>query len=393
MDSQNYFSIEDEEEKKYLAKLEIQSNNLIITLVSLNDIIGTKYTESFSLDTLKLINKSFKMYESLDEALEFISEILNAKNFKTTLQKEHIIIELKAVIGAKKSEIFQLKLIKQKFNKDDTLLILCQKIENLNKELQELKSSENTMNQITELLKQYKEQNSNKKYDSINNQLITLTQEISKIKNNENTNTNNDNINNNNSPIITNNNENNIPSFYLGELFETENETNLVKNEIKYLVKKEPKYSKKLFSTVTDGDLSKTFHEKCDNINNTLVIIKAINGKRFGGFVSQCWDINSGYKNDTSSFIFSLDNMGVYENIFNKSSIYCSMSYGPYFGNGCDIVIGNKCLTKKSSYTFKNEKEASFNYSGANSLSGDLDFSVTSRYFLIQQYEVYEIGF
>ena len=177
MDSQNYFSIEDEEEKKYLAKLEIQSNNLLITLVSLNDIIGTKYTESFSLDTLKLINKSFKMYESLDEAIEFISEILNAKNFKTILQKEHIIIELKAVIGAKKSEIFQLKLIKQKFNKDDTLLILCQKIENLNKELQELKSSENTMNQITELLKQYKEQNSNKKYDSINNQLITLTQE------------------------------------------------------------------------------------------------------------------------------------------------------------------------------------------------------------------------
>ena len=384
MDSQNYFSIEDEAEKKYLANLDVQSNSLIITLVSLNDIIGARYTESFTLDSLKKINKSFKMYESLDEVIEFISEILKEKKFNTVFQKEFIILELKVVIGAKKSEIFQLKLQKQKLNKDDTLLILCQKIENLYKELQELKSGENTIDKITELVKEYKEQNFNKKYDLLNNQLLTLTQEISKIKNNASSNT--------NLPVTTINNNIN-PTFDLGDLFETDKEVDLVKNEIKNVVKKEPKYTKKLFSTVTDGDLSKTFHEKCDNINNTLVIIKASNGKRFGGFVTQCWDCNSGFKNDPLAFIFSLDNMGVYDNIFSKNSIYCSFSYGPYFGNGCDIVIGNKCLTKKSSYTFKNEQETSFNYNGAQALSGELDFSVTSRYFLIQQYEVYEIEF
>ena len=51
------------------------------------------------------------------------------------------------------------------------------------------------------------------------------------------------------------------------------------------------------------------FHEKCDNIPNTLVVIKSNKNRRFGGFTSEVWESDhlGKRKADKNAFLFSLD--------------------------------------------------------------------------------------
>lgn len=47
-----------------------------------------------------------------------------------------------------------------------------------------------------------------------------------------------------------------------------------------------------IFSGSIDGWLIDDFHNNCDNQGPTLIIIKEIKGRVFGGFTTQCWSIN-----------------------------------------------------------------------------------------------------
>ena len=57
-------------------------------------------------------------------------------------------------------------------------------------------------------------------------------------------------------------------------------------------MKKNIKGIDKIFQATIDGDTTEIFHEKCDNISNTLVIYKSKGNRRFGGFASECWNSN-----------------------------------------------------------------------------------------------------
>ena len=63
----------------------------------------------------------------------------------------------------------------------------------------------------------------------------------------------------------------------------------------------------KLLYRASENDFSVAeFHEKCDNVNNTLVLMETEFGKVVGGFNAQKWNENSGYSYDSQTFIFSL---------------------------------------------------------------------------------------
>ena len=66
---------------------------------------------------------------------------------------------------------------------------------------------------------------------------------------------------------------------------------------------------KKLYQATIDGDDAFDFHSKCDNILNTLVIIKSAGNRRFGGFTSKAWKSlsNGKYIDNKNAFLFSLD--------------------------------------------------------------------------------------
>jgi hypothetical protein len=111
-----------------------------------------------------------------------------------------------------------------------------------------------------------------------------------------------------------------------------------------------------------DGFIAKNFHSKCDEIPNTLTIIKSTNGNIFGGFAEKAWTSDTNVK-DPKSFIISLVNQ---ENkpfkAMNTSSLHeyddnefyalhCHSSYGPSFGNdyyGTDISISSNSNANQS---------------------------------------------
>ena len=48
-----------------------------------------------------------------------------------------------------------------------------------------------------------------------------------------------------------------------------------------------------LYKATADSDKASVFHNKCDSAENTLVLVKSSNGKRFGGYTSCSWEGDS----------------------------------------------------------------------------------------------------
>ena len=86
-------------------------------------------------------------------------------------------------------------------------------------------------------------------------------------------------------------------------------EIDMIKSAIKSRMNKEIKGIKKLYQATTDCESAVNFHEKCDNIPNTLVVIKSNENRRFGGFSSEVWESDhlGKRKVDKNAFLFSLD--------------------------------------------------------------------------------------
>jgi hypothetical protein len=72
------------------------------------------------------------------------------------------------------------------------------------------------------------------------------------------------------------------------------------------------------------------FHENCDNKGPTLTIIKTTTDHVFGGYTTASWDKSGGYKEDSNSFVFSLNHRAKYPiaKDYHKA-ILCHPSFGP----------------------------------------------------------------
>jgi hypothetical protein len=107
-----------------------------------------------------------------------------------------------------------------------------------------------------------------------------------------------------------------------------------------------------IYQASTDGFSSSIFHEKCNRILGTLVVIRAGINEIFGGYTEADWSGSGLYKYDSNAFIFSLVNnynitfkMPV---IIPQYAIYASNSYGPTFGGSHDFYInsdGSSCYS------------------------------------------------
>ena len=136
-----------------------------------------------------------------------------------------------------------------------------------------------------------------------------------------------------------------------------------------------------LYKATADSDEAEVFHRKCDEAKNSIVLIETDKGKRFGGYTSVNWKGKGLNKKDKNSFVFSLDNMEVYENIKGEKAIGCYPKFGPVF-LGCQIRIYDKAF-KNGGTTFKK----GFNFDTKD------DYVLTGgeRKFKIKEIEVYEV--
>ena len=170
-----------------------------------------------------------------------------------------------------------------------------------------------------------------------------------------------------------------------------ENEFDLIHLAIKSRLNKEVKELKKLYQATIDGDGAINFHSRCDNIPNTLVLIKSAGNRRFGGFTSVQWTSSGGeYKDDPNAFLFSLDKQKIYSYKNDKKAIRCYKDYGPTFGVSYDIYISQHGIQEKHLYTYESSSSCSYNYNGDNNA---LSEDGKGSYIYAAEYEVFQVIF
>ena len=90
---------------------------------------------------------------------------------------------------------------------------------------------------------------------------------------------------------------------------------------------------KLIYRASEHGDNAEDFHERCDDYEGSLIIIKTKDGNIFGGYTSVSWDPeDEAEKKDEYSFVFSLNLDKLYfESGEKEYSIFCDRNKGPCF--------------------------------------------------------------
>lgn len=144
-----------------------------------------------------------------------------------------------------------------------------------------------------------------------------------------------------------------------------------------------------IFKASSNGDDIYSFHQWCDNIPNTLIIISTDENKRkFGGFTSKVWDQSNKNKIDEKAFLFSLDNLEIYPILdkYKDKAINCRKNfYAPYFGE--DLLIFDGFFSNQ----FNKTEEKYYNY-GESALNEEYKLS-GQKYFTVSEMEVYKVNF
>ena len=166
-------------------------------------------------------------------------------------------------------------------------------------------------------------------------------------------------------------------------------EKNIIKNpseleeitaKIQQILRKRNIRYKLLYKASADGDTSSKFHEKCDNIPNTLILIKASLDKRFGGFTTQTWDGDDINKIDNNCFIFSIDKAKIYDINEAQEAINCNPDLGPVFID--QIKLLDKCFIQGGT---TNKRGKTF------STLEDFEITGGAEKFGVKEVEVYQV--
>ena len=330
-----------QENKKYLLKVKIINDNIIFQISEPEELWSQKYTKEMTLNEIKQKEPQqlFLGLKSCNEFISYLKELSEMKRLSIIKNKEKLTINFTAEYFVKKYKV-NIDLYPEKINLEEgyrniykEIILMKEKIKSLENE------NKNLINENKELKKEIEE---------IKKDNISLKDEINEIKKNLNT--------------------NKIGSIWKDSVIMEEKDFNLINKAIKSTLNKEIKGLKKLYQATVDGGDSKIFHEKCDNINNVLVIIKSEENKRFGGFSPECFECfetSCKSKNGKNSFLFSFDKQKIYPNINEKYGIWCNYG-GPSFG--CDeiFISGNPLKDKKLlSRCFEcSSEEIGYNYYG-----------------------------
>ena len=129
------------------------------------------------------------------------------------------------------------------------------------------------------------------------------------------------------------------------------------------------------------GDKAETFHQKCDKLDMSLVLIETDNDVRFGGFTTKSWEGNNIKKKDNNAFVFNLETNSIFDIIKNEPAIGCYPKFGPVFF-GCQIRIYDEFFTKGGTTCHKG-----LNYKTKK----DYELNNGEQKYLIKDIEVYSI--
>ena len=235
--------------------------------------------------------------------------------------------------------------------------------------------------------------NLNNMYQSIDNYSLKQNQSLSQFNSNtKNVNQDTDQDNENNQE------QQNMNSLNEEQLYRTEEDRVIFRNGILYGIIKKYSEIEKVVAKIQSillkgakftivykatelGDKAAIFHQKCDNLGISLVLIETVKGVRFGGFTTKSWKGNCEQKIDDDAFVFSVDKNKIYEVINNEMAIGCYPKFGPVFF-GCQIRVydnffSKNCTTCRKKLNFKTTE--------------DYELNNGEQFFVVKDIEVYSI--
>ena len=325
-------------------------NSIIFHARLINDLSETLYTEETDFEEFHNLNRFFKQYSTIDELFTLLFETLEENEILMTKIENRIKLSF-MVEARRKTEEVSFFLKPEKPNTDNIALNLCDKVKELERKINEKdKLIEDLKEEIKEIKDELKE---DKSQNSINQKdMMDLLQLVRK-------------------------------GLAIGSQIIKYNEFNFIESAVRKTLGKNIKYYRLIFRASRNGYRAENFHENCDGKNNTIVFIQARNGRRFGGFTEAKWDKSNGYKSGEHGFLFSLDNKEIYYNKKNNYDIYCYSDKGPAFGGGHDLFIDDNCNKDNESY---DNSDHSYNTGKKYALAG-------TKYFYVEDYEVYQLDF
>ena len=397
-------------------KIEYNNNNYFLNIGINNDIINfsindkqqllsINYIKKMSFKEIKDLNKGFSLLNSINDFYDYLKILSENKkiNIKKDENKISIILFIEVLL---KKEIIEINLYPGKIDLDLNIKNICKEIiyikekindidilknenkelkEKQNKEINKLKEKENEINELKEKIeKQNKEINNLKEklneINKLNEKIENQNKEINKLKEKE-----------------INELKQKTKLLFGNVKFENdksvimkEDERNMIFSEIENKMNKKIRKIKKLYQATIDGGDPINFHSKCDNIENTLVLIKSEGLRRFGGFTPIPWKSNGIWIKDPSlkSFVFSLDKKKIYSLKSGFNAVYHNKDSGPCFGGGRDIAIDNNPIKENTLYTF----QSSYDYKGDNYSLSECDGQNNIRIKALE-YEVFQVIF
>jgi len=318
-----------------------KSDLITILIKEKNTLFKQIYEKILKKDDFIKINIFFTEFKDIYQIYDIICEYVNNKLIDGKIKEKELILKLNNEYNIN---------IPIKENKEINIIekmkLLYKMYKDLKEENKELKEKLNN------------QEKKNKKYEK----------EIKIIKENI--------------PSLNKKIDNNKNYFLESSIIINNEDKDLISNWIEEDSEKEFKL---LFKSSKDGDLLKTLHEKCDNKGPTIIIIKSSNGKIFGGYNPLSWDESNKFKNDSNTFIFSLDTKIKYiieKEEQKKYSIFCGKN-AIGFGGGFDICIRDQFMKNNNNYS---KTPTSFNTKNQFELTGEQNF-------IINELEVYSVDY
>ena len=422
------YEIRSDEENTYLLNFEQAKDKLRIKVSEKNSFPPNEFENFYSLEDLIKIDKWFKIFYNIESLLIELEQLTKNESFLIEKKKKDCLslyiifpinllekIEIPIPINEidDKDLFFQLisKINEIDLKEKNDIIDLDEKLDNLEHLIssmepnnnQEEKDEEKLKNKDTENINENEEQNINNEKDENMNNLEEMKDALKKeiVNNMKNANSNEqEKISQENSFEEIKNKEiyllldqNQLPFQESSIISQDEKEK---QKEIELLLEwlspslnnlpNPPKVlrTKLIYNSEIDGDKASIFHEKCDNINPTIILIQTKEGFRYGGYTSVSWEGSeeTQFKTDQDAFIFSFDTLKKYESLEPQKSIQCSILFGPNFGDGTILIPDY----------FSEEPNAFYQWPSIYNLSekDELTLGKTDQ-INIKDYEVYSI--
>ena len=327
-------------EINYNLNIEDNEENIIFSINDKEQFPSVNYIRKMNLNEIKCLNKAFNSLNSFNNFYDYLKTLSN--NNKLFLKKYDDKIAL--IISDKES--IEIYLFKAKKDLELNIKEICKEFINMKEKMKE----------IDNIIKENKKLN--EKIELQNKEIIYLKDKLKYVINKS-------------------------------EIMQ-EDEKKLIFSEIQKKMNKQIKHMEKLYQATIDGGDPLNFHLKCDNIPNTLILIKSEGQRRFGGFTPIPWKSEEKRifikDNDKKTFIFSLDNKKICSLKYAENAVYHNKKNGPCFGYGFDIGIEGNPIKENKLFT----GQSSFDYKGESRVLSEFDGKRDLR---ALEYEVFQILF